>query len=56
MPGKHQARAEKVRGGLYAPYVVERWTRRRLDTLSVYFLISVWNPYTVELMRADFAL
>ncbi len=56
MPGQHKAHPEKVRGGLYAPFVVERWTQRRQDTLSIYFLISVWNPYTVELMRADFGL
>lgn len=56
MIGKNKDHPEKMRGGVYAPFVVERWTRLTGDELSLYFLISVWNPYTVELMRADLAL
>lgn len=44
---------EKTPGTSYAPFVVERWTRLREDVLSLYFVLSTWNPYVVVLMRSD---
>ncbi|MBV9440682.1 MAG: DUF4185 domain-containing protein [Candidatus Eremiobacteraeota bacterium] len=52
--GSGQAHPDKVRGGAYAPYVVERWTQLRGSELTIYFTLSTWNPYVVDLMRATF--
>lgn len=52
--GKGQADPQGFSGGCYAPYVVERWTKLRGSELSVYFVLSVWNPYVVELMGTRF--
>ena len=41
-------------GALYAPYMIERFTRVSGSTLSIYYALSTWNPYTIVLMRADF--
>lgn len=40
-------------GGEYAPYLVERFLRYRDNTLTIYYLMSTWNPYVVVLMRTD---
>ena len=50
--GQGKANPDAVRGGSYAPYVVERWTRRRGDELSLYYVLSTWNPYVVVLMKS----
>jgi Domain of unknown function (DUF4185) len=50
--GKGQMDPEAVRGGAYAPYVVERWTKLTGSELSVYYLLSTWNPYVVVLMKS----
>ena len=47
---------EAVKGGAYAPYVVERWTRVHRGQLRVYWLLSTWNPYVVVLMRSEFTI
>lgn len=52
--GKGQANPAAVKGGAYAPYVVERWTKVRGHELNLYFLLSTWNPYVVMLMRSRF--
>lgn len=49
--GKGQADPEAVHGGEYAPYVVERWTRVSGTDLTIYYVLSTWNPYVVVLMR-----
>jgi hypothetical protein len=43
-----------VRGSIYAPYVVERWTRLRGSELDIYYVLSTWNPYVVDLMKTRF--
>jgi hypothetical protein len=43
---------EAVRGGAYAPYVVERWTKITGSELSLYYVLSTWNPYVVVLMKS----
>jgi hypothetical protein len=45
---------ETVPGGAYAPYVIERFTKLEGDTLSLYYVLSTWNPYVVVLMRSQF--
>jgi hypothetical protein len=41
-------------GASYAPYMIERFTRVSGSTLSIYYALSTWNPYTIVLMQADF--
>ena len=41
-------------GGAYAPYMIERFTRVVGRTLSIYYTLSTWNPYTIVMMRSDF--
>jgi hypothetical protein len=43
---------EAVRGGAYAPYVVERWTKLKGSDLTIYYVLSTWNPYVVVLMKS----
>ncbi len=43
-------------GAAYAPYMVERFTRVAGNRLSIYYTISTWNPYTIVLLRSDFAI
>jgi hypothetical protein len=43
-------------GGPYAPYMIERFTRVNGRTLSIYYTLSTWNPYTIVMMRSDFML
>jgi Domain of unknown function (DUF4185) len=50
--GKGQANPRAVHGGAYAPYVVERWTKLQGSELSIYYVLSTWNPYVVILMKS----
>jgi hypothetical protein len=50
--GKGQANPQAVHGGAYAPYVIERWTKLQGSELSIYYLLSTWNPYVVMLMKS----
>jgi hypothetical protein len=52
--GKGRADPSSVRGGAYAPYVIERWTRLQGSELSLYYTLSTWNPYVVVLMKSRF--
>jgi hypothetical protein len=36
--------------------MIERFTRVNGNTLSIYYTISTWNPYTTVEMRSDFAI
>jgi Domain of unknown function (DUF4185) len=47
---------EGTHGGAYAPYVVERWTRVQGSELTIYYVLSTWNPYVVVLMKSRFAI
>jgi lysophospholipase L1-like esterase len=49
--GEGQKNPDAVRGGEYAPYVVERWTKVQDSELDLYYVLSTWNPYVVMLMR-----
>ena len=43
-------------GGPYAPYLIERFTTVDGNTLSIYYTLSTWNPYTIVEMRSDFTI
>lgn len=45
-----------TRGGIYAPYMIERFTRVNGNRLSIYYAVSTWNPYTIVEMRSDFTI
>ena len=38
-------------GGEYAPFLIPSYTKFDGDTLSLYWVMSTWNPYQVVLMR-----
>lgn len=40
-------------GGLYAPHVFERYTTGSRDELTLYFLVSTWNPYNTFVMSTQ---
>ncbi len=42
-------------GGVYAPYVIPRFTRGGAGTTTIYYTLSTWNPYQVTLMRSTLA-
>jgi hypothetical protein len=50
--GKEVTDPEAVRGGNYAPYVMERWTKVQNSELDIYYVLSTWNPYVVVLMKS----
>jgi hypothetical protein len=43
-------------GSIYAPYMIERFTRVEGDRLKLYYTLSTWNPYVVLLMRSEFTV
>lgn len=45
-----------TRGGFYAPYMIERFTRVTGNKLSIYYTGSTWNPYTIVMMRSDLTI
>jgi hypothetical protein len=49
---RNQGDPSSVRGGAYAPYVVERWTRVQGAELNIYYVLSTLNPYVVVLMKS----
>jgi hypothetical protein len=54
--GEGRKNPRKVRAGEYAPYVIERWTKVSPSELDLYYVMSLWNPYTVVLMKSRFLL
>lgn len=47
---------QKTSGIVFAPYMIERFTRVEGDTLKLYYTMSTWNPYTVVKMESDFTI
>ncbi|HEX7614752.1 MAG TPA: DUF4185 domain-containing protein [Thermoanaerobaculia bacterium] len=45
-----------TRGGDYAPFLIERFTRVAGSTLTIDWTLSTWNPYTVVRMRSAFTI
>ena len=54
--GPGRADPQSIAGGAYAPYVIERFTKLDGDTLSLYYVLSTWNPYVVVLMKSMFKM
>ncbi len=54
--GQGKANPAAVNGGAYAPYVIERFTHVDGGRLSLYYVLSTWNPYVVVLMRSTFTV
>lgn len=55
-PGKdsvNDPRRENEHGGEYGPYMIPRFFKKIPKGATIYFLMSIWNPYQVVLMRAD---
>lgn len=48
----HDAGRENDYGGEYGPYMIPRFFKGDQKETSIYFLMSVWNPYNVVLMRS----
>jgi hypothetical protein len=38
-------------GGVYAPFVIPRYTTGGLHSTTIYWTMSTWNPYDVVMMR-----
>jgi uncharacterized protein DUF4185 len=53
-PAAGQNDPNTTRGAIYAPNLIGRFTRIRGNTLSIYYSMSTYNPYTVVEMRSDF--
>jgi hypothetical protein len=43
-------------GGVYAPYIIPRYTRGGPQNTTIYYVMSTWNPYQVVLMKSTLAL
>lgn len=46
----------RTSGGPYAPLMIERFNKVLGSTLSIYYVMSTWNPYTVVKMRSQFTV
>ena len=42
-------------GDVYAPYIIPRYTEGGLQSTTIFYTMSTWNPYDVVLMRATLA-
>jgi len=36
--------------------MIERFTTVQTNTLTIYYTLSTWNPYTSVLMKSDFTI
>ena len=43
-------------GEVYAPYLIESFTRVTNSTVFIYYTMATWNPYTVLKMRSAFTI
>lgn len=51
----HDPGRENEWGGEYGPYIMERYSRDHGDHVSLYYIMSTWNPYNTVVMRTDIA-
>jgi hypothetical protein len=47
---------DSTEGGDFAPIMIERFTTVLSNTLTIYYTMSTWNPYTVVKMRSQFLI
>jgi hypothetical protein len=52
MDSVHDPGRENEWGGEYGPYQFEELARVTNESITIYFTMSTWNPYTVVLMKA----
>ncbi len=52
--GKPKSEWQATPGGIYAPYVIERFTKVVGSEIYIYYCLSTWNPYVVVLMKSRF--
>jgi len=45
-----------VAGASYGPYMIERFTRVADDKLTIHYLLSLWNPYTIVRMKSTLTI
>ncbi len=48
--------AGPVTGGTYAPYLIDRFTQIQGNTLTLQYVLSTWNPYTVVRMKSTLTI
>ena len=48
----HDPGRENDYGGEYGPYMIPRFFRGDRKETTIYFLMSIWNPYNVVLIKA----
>jgi hypothetical protein len=46
----------KTPGDVYAAYMIESFASISNSTLSIYYTMATWNPYTVVKMRSQFSI
>jgi len=47
---------ERVFGGFYAPYIINRFTEVDGDKITLQYVMSTWNPYVVVRMKTTLQL
>jgi hypothetical protein len=53
--GQSDPGREGIGGGVYGPYMISRYTQQNRDgSATMFFVLSVWNPYNTMLMSAIF--
>jgi hypothetical protein len=55
-PSDPESPANGGPGGVYAPYVIARYTQGGQGVTTIYYIMSTWNPYQVVLMQSTLAL
>lgn len=49
----HDPGRELEWGGEYGPYLIPRFTTGDASRCTLYYTLSIWNPYAVVIMRSD---
>jgi hypothetical protein len=52
----HDQGRENVAGGVYGPYIIAPFISGDENQVTIYYLMSIWNPYQVLLMRSTLSL
>ena len=55
-PSDPESPANGGRGGVYAPYVISRYTQGGQHSSTIFYVMSTWNPYQVVLMQSTLAI
>jgi hypothetical protein len=52
----HDQGRENVPGGAYGPYLIAPFISGDESQVTIYYLMSIWNPYQVLLMRSTLTM